>query len=172
MRDVESPDPPSTRAGSFPGTAALPLVCSGTAAAGAGYLAALLPGPSPVWAAYALSFGIGALLSGLLILGARREGRISPRLAWLFLATGTWVAGGLVLLLALPGSGGGDAALFLGLPARAAFLLLGIGLVPGLVIPLAYALVFDGDTLSEDDLRRLRETAERVREARDGNGAG
>lgn len=143
----------------------LPLVALGTASAGSGYLAALLPGEAPIWTAYALAAGIGGLLTGLLLLGSRRKGVVPRGLAWLFVATGVWVAGGLMLLLALPGVDRPDAALFLGLPRRAAFLLLGVGLAPGFVIPLAYGLAFDRDTLSEDDLHELREAARRVREA-------
>jgi hypothetical protein len=153
------------RGDSFFARLGLPLVALGTASAGSGYLAALLPGQAPIWTAYALAAGIGGLLTGLLLLGARRKGFVPQRLAWVFVATGVWVAGGLMLLLALPGVDRPDAPLFLGLPRRAAFLLLGVGLAPGLVIPLAYGLAFDRDTLSEDDLHELREAARRVREA-------
>lgn len=145
---------------------ALPLVVAGTAATGAGYLAALLPGDSPNWAAYALALGIGSLLVGILLLGARKEGRVPAKVAWVFVVTGLWVAGGLVALLALPGVDAPDAPLVLGLPRRAAFLLLGVGLAPGFVIPLAYGLVFDRETLTDQDLERLHEAARRVREQR------
>ena len=77
--------------------------------------------------------------------------------------TAAWVSGGMLALLALPGLDAPDAPLLLGLPRRAAFLLLGLGLLPGLVIPLAYGVVFDRQTLTEEDLSRLRETAARVR---------
>lgn len=70
----------------------------------------------------------------------------------------------MLVLLALPGLDAPDAELFLGLPRRAAFLLLGVGLLPGLVVPLAYGLVFDRQTLTEEDLGRLREVAARIRE--------
>lgn len=145
----------------------LPLVSLGTAAVGAGYLAALLPGDPPAWSAWALALGTGMLLSGLLMLGATGRGRLSPGTAWLFLLTGGWVAGGLCLLLALPGVDAADAPLFLGLPRRAAFLLLGVGVAPGLVVPLAYALVFDRETLTEADLQELRQVAEAVRRERE-----
>ena len=38
-------------------------------------------------------------------------------------------------------------------------MLLGIGLLPLLVLPIAYALTFDDMTLSEADLERVREAA-------------
>ncbi|MDT8341752.1 MAG: hypothetical protein RQ751_09595 [Longimicrobiales bacterium] len=98
------------------------------------------------------------------MLGARRHGRVRPGVGWLFLGTAAWVSGGLLALLALPGVDPADAPLVLGLPRRAAFLLLGVGLAPGLVVPLAYALVFDRDTLPPDDLARLHDVARRVRE--------
>jgi hypothetical protein len=88
-------------------------------------------------------------------------------LGLIFLGAGLWVSGGLAALLLLPGVDAADATLVLGLPRRAAFLLLGVGLAPGLVVPLAYGLVFDRETLTEADLAHLRETARRVAAQRD-----
>lgn len=144
---------------------ALPLVSLGSVAAALSYGAALLPGPAPRWAAFVLAGGTGCLLAGLLLLGARRNGRVSPGLGWVLVATCAWVAGGLMFLLALPGVDAADTPLILGLPRRAAFLLLGVGLAPGFILPLAYARVFDEQTLSEEDLERLEAAAERVRRA-------
>lgn len=149
---------------------ALPLVSLGSVAAALSYGVALLPGPSPRWAAFALAGGIGLLLAGLLLLGARRHGRVSPGLGWVLVGTSAWVAGGLMVLLALPGVDAADAPLVLGLPRRAAFLLLGVGLAPGFVLPLAYARVFDEQTLSEEDLAELKAAADRVRRAREAGG--
>jgi hypothetical protein len=126
------------------------------------YGVALLPGATPGWSPYALAWGTGALLSGLLTLGAARREGLSPAIGLLFLGTGLWVAGGLTLLLALPGVDAPDAPLVLGLPRRAAFLLLGIGVAPGLVVPVAYGLVFPRHTLSENDLEELRRVAAEV----------
>lgn len=81
---------------------------------------------------------------------------------WVFVLTGLWIAGGLSVLLALPGVDAPDAALVFGLPRRAAFLLLGVGLAPGLFLPVAYGLVFRRHTLSEEDLEQLRAAAARV----------
>jgi len=46
--------------------------------------------------------------------------------------------------------------LWFGLPARAAVVLYGIGVLPLFVLPIAYALTFDSLTLSEADLERVR----------------
>jgi len=96
---------------------------------------------------------------------------VSPGIGWTFVLAAAWVSGGLMLLMALPGLDTPDAPLVLGLPRRAAFLLLGVGLAPALVVPLAYALVFDRETLSQDDLDRLHEAARRVRESEAGTGS-
>lgn len=139
----------------------------GTAALALAYGAALAPGNPPGWSPFVLAGGIGSLLAGLLLFGATRNGTVSPGVAALFLGTGAWVAGGLIALLALPGVDPADAPLVLGLPRRAAFLLLGVGVAPGLVVPVAYAKVFDRHTLTEDDLDALRRVAAEVaREAR------
>lgn len=140
----------------------LPLVVGGTSALALAYGAALLPGDPPGWSAFLLAGGTGTLLAGLLLFGATRNGTVRPGIAALFLGTGAWVAGGLIALLALPGVDPADAPLVLGLPRRAAFLLLGVGVAPGLVIPVAYARVFDRHTLTEADLDALRRVAAEV----------
>ena len=66
-----------------------------------------------------------------------RRGDIFMAAMWLVLAVGF----GAVLLLH-PASPT-DPTLWLGLPPRAAVILYGIGILPALVLPLAYALTFD-----------------------------
>jgi hypothetical protein len=141
---------------------ALPLIWGGTVALALAYGVALLPGTPPAWSPYALAWGTGSLLSGLLTLGAVRREGLSTGIGMLFLGTGLWVAAGLTLLLALPGVDAAEAPLVLGLPRRAAFLLLGIGVAPGLIVPVAYGIVFDRHTLSADDLDELRRVASEV----------
>jgi hypothetical protein len=68
------------------------------------------------------------------------------------------VAGGFAAALVLQ-TPGESPRLFLGLPAGAAVVLIGIGLLPLLVLPIAYALTFEDMTLSEADLARVREAA-------------
>jgi hypothetical protein len=54
--------------------------------------------------------------------------------------------------------------LWLGLPARAAVVIYGIGLLPIVVLPVAYALTFDTQTLSADDVERVRAMGKENRE--------
>ena len=49
--------------------------------------------------------------------------------------------------------------LWLGLPLRAAIVIYGIGLLPIIVLPVAYALTFETQTLSAHDLERVRSLA-------------
>ena len=149
------------------------LVWAGTLLLALGYGFALLPGEPPGWAPYALAWGTGGLLAGLLTLGAARAEGVATPVALLFAGIGLWVAVGLSILLAAPGIDAADAPLFLGLPRRAAFLLLGVGVAPGLVVPVAYGLLFDRHTLGPDDMERLRRVAREVeREAAAAGGGG
>ena len=58
--------------------------------------------------------------------------------------------------LALPATEGPLSTLWLGLPARAAIVIYGVGLLPIVVLPLAYALTFETQTLSAEDVERVR----------------
>ncbi len=140
----------------------LPLVWTGTLLLTLAYGFALVPGDPPPWSSVALAWGTGALLAGLLFLGATRAEGLATPVALLFVGIGLWVAGGLSILLAVPGLDAADAPLFLGLPRRAAFLLLGVGVAPGLVVPVAYGVLFERHALGSDDLERLRRVAREV----------
>ena len=132
---------------------------AGTLAITAAYASAFLPGDPPSWAPWALAFGTAAVIVAASALGAARAdrglGRLKLPLAIAFLV----VAGGFALVLAMPGADAADTPLFLGLPPRAAIVLLGIGLIPLLVMPIAYALTFEDMTLNDQDLQRVREAA-------------
>jgi hypothetical protein len=113
-------------------------------------------GGAPAWTAWVFVLGIACMMVGLTALGAARPGRRLGRLAlplafvWLLLVAGFGA------VLALGPTHPADPALWLGLPPRAAIVLYGIGLLPVLVLPLAYALTFDELTLDEADLERVR----------------
>jgi hypothetical protein len=96
------------------------------------------------------------MIVSVLVLGASRTGDRLGALAWVFAFVFVVVAGGFITALRAPAVSS-DAKLWLGLPQGAAIILYVIGLVPTLVLPLAYALTFDRTTLSEEELRDLRE---------------
>jgi hypothetical protein len=131
----------------------------GTLACAAAYASAFLPGDPPGWSPWALGIGTATVMVAAAALGAAREdtgiGRLKLPFAIVFLI----VAGGFAAVLSMPTPDAANPALFLGLPAGAAIVLLGIGILPLLVLPIAYALTFEDMTLSEADLARVREAA-------------
>jgi hypothetical protein len=137
---------------------ALAALLAGTIAITAAYGSAFLAGPPPAWAAWALGIGSSVVMVASMALGAAREGKGIGRLKWPFAFVLVVLVGGFSMVMMLPDEAP-DAPLFLGLPLRAAIVLLGIGLLPLLVLPVAYALTFDDMTLGEDDLARVRAAA-------------
>lgn len=144
----------------------LSFLTAGTAVVSGAYLATLFGGAAPEWAVWAIPVGIGLLLFGFFDLGGSPRAEVASetrlKLRLVFAATAVWVAAGLALLIAMPAAEATDPALILGLPPRAAWMIYGVGLAPGLFLPLAYALFFDEATLSERSLDHLREVAKRV----------
>lgn len=114
------------------------------------------------WAPWALALGSPLAFVALMVLGAARNGRIGS-LAWPFALVFVVLAGGFVWVLLRPPADPTAPELWLGLPPRAAIVLYGIGLVPMLLVPVAYALTFDEMTLSDADLERVRRAAARRR---------
>ena len=150
-------------------TSVLALVL-GTLACAAAYGSAFLPGDPPAWSPWALGTGTAVVMVAAAALGAARAGGGIGRLKVPFAVVFVILAGGFATVLAMPAPGGPDAPLFLGLPAGTAVVLLGIGLLPLLVLPVAYALTFEEMTLSEADWARVREAA-RTWEAAQGRNA-
>jgi hypothetical protein len=144
----------------------LSLAClvAGTLMIAAAYASAFLPGGAPTWAAWLFALGTPLTFVASMALGASGP-RGLGRLRWVFLLVFVILAGGFGAVLAMPAVDPADPTLFLGLPPRTAIILLGVGLLPLLVLPLAYALTFDQTTLSEDDLARVREAALAARAA-------
>jgi hypothetical protein len=136
--------------------AALVLSC---AAIGGAYALAFLPGGAPLWAAWGLVLGSAGALSSTMALGATRRGRLRPVALVACVLTFVVVAGAFGAALLLPADEGPGARLLLGLPLRTAIVLYGVGIVPLLFLPLAYAASFDADTLNDDDLDRVRRAA-------------
>lgn len=137
-------------------------VVAGTLGIAAVYAALLWPGPSPEWAPWLMIVAVATQMISVAALGAARGGRpsrvaIPLAAAWLILVLGFGLA------LALPAESAAGAVLMLGVPRGTALILYGVGLLPLLAMPLAYALTFDETTLSEERLQQLRAEAERLK---------
>jgi hypothetical protein len=136
--------------------AALVALFVGIAAIAVGYAAAFSARGTPAWAAWLLTLGIPVALVAIMILGAARGRRgIGPlKIPFAFVALVLVIGFGAAL--ALPATEGPLSTLWLGLPARAAIVIYGVGLLPIVVLPIAYALTFETQTLSAEDVERVR----------------
>jgi hypothetical protein len=139
--------------------AALGALITGLLAIATGYAAAFLDGGPPVWAPWLLALGIPISLGAIMVLGAAR-GRlgIGP-LKYPFAFVVAMLVIGFCAALALPATESALSRLWLGMPARAAIVIYGIGLLPIIVLPVAYALTFETQTLNAEDVARVRELA-------------
>ena len=115
-------------------------------------LLGIVAAATPWW----FAFGTTAVLAGMAVLGASRRGRTTPVLTATVAASFTSVLTGLLVPLGLPVPDATD-PLLLGLPYPTAILLLLVGLVPLVLLPIAYAYAFDREVLSDDDLAALRD---------------
>jgi hypothetical protein len=125
----------------------------------AAYASALLRagGPAP-WAPWMFALGVPLAIVAIMVLGAARGrrggvGRLIAPMTFVGLA----LAIGFGLALALPANEGPTSTLVLGLPLRAAVILYGIGLMPIVVLPVAYAFTFETQTLNAADIERVRQ---------------
>jgi hypothetical protein len=139
--------------------AALMALVAGILAIAIAYAAAFVRAGTPAWAPWLLALGIPISLGAIVILGAARgRNGIGPlKLPILFVVAVLVI--GFCAALALPATESPLSKLWLGLPARAAIVIYGIGLLPIVVLPVAYALTFDSQTLSADDVERVRALA-------------
>lgn len=137
-----------------------------TLAIAVAYAAAFLPGGSQPWAEWTIAISTGVVLVATMALGAEKNGRIGW-LALPFAFTLVVIAGGFSWVLALPPVDPADPTLWLGLPPRAAIVIYGIGILPFFVIPTAYARSFERQTLTPDDLERVRQAARDFRAQRE-----
>ncbi|HWE43928.1 MAG TPA: hypothetical protein VG432_15600 [Gemmatimonadaceae bacterium] len=144
---------------------ALATIVVSTLAIGAAYASAYSAGGPPVWAGWLFAAGVTGALVATLALGAMRRDRGLGRLAGPFVLMTVMVGAGFIAVFALPDLGASE-PLLLGLPRRAAIVLYGIGLLPTLVLPVAYALTFADQTLRPEDLARVLETARAARALR------
>ena len=121
-----------------------------------GYAAAFSKNGTPTWAPWLLAVGIPIALGAIMILGAVRGSRGIGPLKFPFAFVVLVLAIGFVAALGLPATEGPLSKLWLGLPTRAAIVIYGVGLLPIIVLPVAYALTFETLTLSAEDLERVR----------------
>ena len=142
--------------------AIIALVLS-TIAIGASYAAAFFRGGAPIWAGWLFASGMTGAILGTLALGALRSDRGLGRLVVPFAVMTLLLGGGLAAVFLLPGDLGAAEPLLLGLPRRAAIVLYVIGLLPTLVLPVAYALTFADQTLRPEDLERILAAARAAR---------
>ena len=136
--------------------AGITLLLVGLLAVGAAYGSVLL-GVAATAAPWWLASGTTAVLAGIAVLGAARRGRPTPVLTAAVVLSFVSVLVGLLLPLVLPAPHA-TSPLMLGLPRPTAILLLLVGLLPLLLLPLAYGYAFDREVLSDDDLRTLRQS--------------
>jgi prepilin signal peptidase PulO-like enzyme (type II secretory pathway) len=129
-----------------------------------GYAAAFRQSGTPGWAPWLLALGIPISLGAIMILGATRGQQGIGQLKLPFLFVVVVLAIGFCAALVLPATESPLSKLWLGLPARAAVVIYGIGLLPIVVLPVAYALTFETQTLSAEDVARVRAMGQRNRE--------
>lgn len=142
---------------------AMHLLVLGLLAAMAAYLDALRTGGATAASGWLMALALVLILPTTLALGARRA-RGMPRLA-LFVAVllGVVLAVGFGAALALPDLGAQE-PLWLGLPRRAAVIVYGVGLVPLLFLPWAYATTHAGSDLDAATVAALAERCARLQD--------
>lgn len=124
---------------------------------GVAYASAFRRNGAPTWAPFLLALGIPITTVAVMVMGAVRRKSGLGLLAIPFVIVAVILGGGFLLALGLPADENTGSALYLGLPLRAAVVVYGIGLIPIVILPIAYALTFESQTLSEEDVRRARE---------------
>jgi hypothetical protein len=145
----------------------------GVAAIAVGYAAAFKPSGTPAWAPWLLALGIPVALGAIMILGAARGRRGIGSLKMPFAFVVLVLIIGFGAALALPATEGPLSKLWLGLPGRAAIVIYGIGLLPIVLLPIAYAVTFETQTLSAEDVERVRALGREnrlIREKESGDG--
>lgn len=135
-----------------------------TVLAAVAYAAAFLPGGAPPWAPLLLAIGAVGTMVSAMALGAARPARSLGPLRWVFGLTFILLAAAFTLALLLPPESAGM-RLWLGLPRRAAILIYGVGLLPVVLLPVAYVATFRRVTLSDEDMARFHARLAAVRDA-------
>jgi hypothetical protein len=151
-----------TRAGEEPEGSGGRLARAAVAGSALAALAALLAGGR--WGEWVFAAAAVAMPVALCALGAVRRGRFGGPLAVALAVLLAVLAGSFLVLFLLRGRLP-DGPWIAGLPLAPAVLLGGVWLLPLALVGLAYALTFERQGITEEDLARLRarrrETAER-----------
>lgn len=105
--------------------------------------------------------GVALLMPGALLLGALRPGRNHRRLHVVAASVGALLLVAFGAALLLPDAGSAEVVL-LGLPRRAAIVIYGVGLLPMLWLPWAFARDFRDFGLDEERLAELRRECARL----------
>jgi hypothetical protein len=135
----------------------------GVLAIAIGYAAAFSRNGTPQWAPWLLALGIPVSVGAIMILGAARGERGIGALKIPFIFVIAILAIGFCAALAMPATESAASRLWLGLPARAAVIIYVIGLLPIVVLPVAYAVTFKTQTLRAEDVERVRALGEQYR---------
>lgn len=120
------------------------------------YASAFKSGGAPGWAPWLLAIGIPVALVGVMVMGAARGRGGIKKLLIPFAFVGILLTLGFCLALGLPANESAQSSLLFGLPLRAAIIIYGVGMIPIVILPVAYALTFETQTLSSDDLEKVR----------------
>lgn len=129
------------------------------------YASAFLPGGAPAFVPWVFATATAGSMIAVLLLGVARRGLRLGILGWVFAFCFLCVAGGFWLALAAEPVRAG-ATFWAGLPKGAATILFVVGLLPMVVLPMAYALTFDDVTLNDAELEALRGRLAALREER------
>jgi hypothetical protein len=128
----------------------------------AGYGAAF---GGPAWGdigALLLAAGNALIVPSAMALGAPLKGRFGGVLSAALAGTGLVIVAAIGTALLLGPSESADSTLLLGLPRRAAIVLLGVGVIPMLLLPALFAATFDEGPFEAGriaNLKRLRAAA-------------
>lgn len=114
-----------------------------------------------------VAIAVPVSLVAIMILGAIRGQRGIGKLKVPFVFVAVILIAGFVAALALPATESAASRLWLGLPLRAAIVIYGIGLLPIVVLPVAYALTFETQTLNAEDVERVRQLGQAYAQQKD-----
>lgn len=121
---------------------------------------------APTFATWAMILGIAMQLGGITVLGGSRQGRPNRCIFIAAIFLMLVIIAGFGAATLLPAETAASGPYLLGLPRRAAIILLGVGMLPFFILPFLYAADFEAEGLDHASLEHLREECRQLREAR------